>query len=118
MPQPDKNPAGRATAMSTDRSAARRAAITLAGGAGAPVITRPLFHGAETTVQDVEPLAGLPAAREIELGARHTAHGYIRDAREAGHSWHDIGTALALAPGAGTDQVGQTVGETAYTYAA
>lgn len=118
MPQPDKNPADRVTAISTARNAARRAAITLARDAGAPVITRPLFHGAETTVQDVEPLAGLLAAREIELGARHTAHGYIRDAREAGHSWHEVGTALGLAPGADADQVAQTVGEAAYTYAA
>jgi len=86
--------------------------------AGAPVITRPLYHGADTTVQDIEPLAGMRAAREIELGARHTARGYIRTARETGHDWHDIGAALGLTPDADADQAGQTVGEAAYTYAA
>ncbi len=118
MPRPGKNPADRATDISAARNAARRAAINLARDAGAPLVTRPLFHGAETTVQDIEPLAGMRAARDIELGARHTAYGYIRTAREAGHGWHEIGTALGLAPGADADQVGQTVGEAAYTYAA
>lgn len=118
MPRPDENPADRAKAISAARNAARRAAITLARDAGAPLSSRPFFPGAETTVQDVEPLTGMRAAREVELGARHTAHGYIRDAREAGHDWHQIGTALGLAPGADADQVGQTIGEAAYTYAA
>lgn len=118
MPRASKNPADRAAAIRAARDAARRAAVNLARDAGASAITRPLFHGADTTVQDIEPLAGMRAAREIELGARHTAHGYIRAAREAGHSWHEIGTALGLTPGADADQAGQTVGEAAYTYAA
>jgi len=118
MPRPDQNPADRDTAISAARTAARRAAINLARDAGAPVITRPLYPGADTTVRDIEPLAGMRAAREIELGARHTARGYIRTAREAGQSWHEIGVALGLAPDADADQAGQTVGEAAYTYAA
>jgi len=118
MPRPDQNPADRDTAIRAARNTARRAAINLARDTGAPLVTRPLFHGADTTVQDVEPLDGMRAAREIELGARHTARGYIRAAREAGHDWHEIGTALGLAPGADADQAGQTVGEAAYTYAA
>ena len=39
-------------------------------------------------------------------------------AREDGHSWHDIGTALDLTPGADADQAGESIAEAAYTYAA
>ncbi len=100
------------------RNAAQRAAVTLARNNGAQIVSRPPFHGAHTTVSDVEPLAGLRAAREIELGARHTARNYLRDAREAGHSWLQIGSALGLTPGGDADQAGETVAEAAYTYAA
>ena len=40
--------------------------------------------------------------------------GYIRDAREAGHTWQQIGTALDLTPGG---EAG-TAAEAAYSYAA
>jgi hypothetical protein len=118
MPDANHNPADQAAAVSTARTVARRAAISLARDAGAPITTRPLFSGASTTSQDVEPLAGMRAARAVELGARHAASGYIRAAREAGHDWHQIGTALGLTPGGDADQAGQTVAEAAYTYAA
>lgn len=58
------------------------------------------------------------AARDVELGARHAARTYIRNAREAGHTWHDIGTALGITPGGDAQQDGDTIAETAYTYAA
>jgi hypothetical protein len=64
------------------------------------------------------PLAGTRAARELELGARDAARTYIRAAREAGHTWHQIGRALALVPGGDFDQAGDAVCEAAYTYAA
>ncbi len=100
------------------RNAASRAAFTLARDAGARIVRRPAFRGALTTVPDVEPLAGLHAARQLELAARHAAGGYIRDAREGGLSWHDIGTALGLTPGGDRQQAGETVAEAAFTYAA
>jgi len=100
------------------RNAARRAALDLAVQDGAQVITRPAYHGAQAAVRDVEPLAGMRAAREVELGARHHVRGYIRGAREAGRSWRQIGAALRLAPGPEADKAGQTVAEAAYTYAA
>jgi hypothetical protein len=68
--------------------------------------------------RDVEPLAGLSAARHLELAARRTASDYIRAAREAGHTWHDIGTALGLVPGGDAQQEGDTIAEAAFTYAA
>lgn len=100
------------------RNAAHRATLNLARDDGAQIVERPIFRGAHTTVQDVEPLAGMRAARQIELGARYALRGYIRDAREAGHDWHDIGTALGLVPGGDAQQAGETTAEAAYTYAA
>jgi hypothetical protein len=99
-------------------AAARHAAINLARDAGAQIISRPIFPGAHSSTSDVEPLAGLRAIRDIELGARYSARNYIRDARETGHSWHEIGTALGLIVGADFSPDGQNIAEAAYTYAA
>jgi hypothetical protein len=101
------------------RAAARRAALDLAVRDGATVVSRPAFRGADSVVRDVEPLAGLRAIREIELGARYHARDYIRDAREAGHSWRQIGAAMGLVPVGEPDLAGETAAEAAaYTYAA
>jgi len=108
----------RKKAISAARRAARRAAIDLARDEGAPVISRPAFRGAQSTIPDVEALAGLRAARQVELGARFSTRNYVRDAREAGHTWHEIGTALDLTPGGEADLTGDTIAEAAYSYAA
>ena len=63
-------------------------------------------------------LAGLRSAREGELAARHAARGHIRDAREAGHSWHDISLAMDIVPGGDAQQAGDTIAEAACAYAA
>lgn len=73
--------------LTAARGEARRAVFNLALDAGTTPVTRPPYPGAETTVQDVEPLAGARAARDLELGARHAARDYIRQACEAEHSW-------------------------------
>ena len=117
MTGPQTSPTERQKYVTAARDAARRAAFALARDSGAPIITRPPYHGAVTTVRDVEPLAGLRAAREIELAARHTVRTYIRDAREAGHDWHDIGTALNITPRE-SDHAGASIAEAAYAYAA
>jgi hypothetical protein len=104
--------------ISTARRAARRAVIDLARDEGAPVISRPAFRGAQSSIQDVEPLAGLRAGREVELGARFGTRSYIRDAREAGHTWQEIGSAMNLTPGGEADLAGDTIAEAAYSYAA
>jgi hypothetical protein len=114
----EKSREAREKAVSAARRAARRAAIDLARGQGAQVISRPAFRGAQSAIQDIEPLAGLRAAREVELGARYNARSYVRDAREAGHTWQQIGTALDLAPGGEAGIAGSTVAEAAYSYAA
>ena len=114
MPDSASSPDERARAS----GAARRALTGLARDRGAEFITREAYRGSDRTVRDLEPLAGARAARDIELGARHAAREYIRQAREAGHSWDQIGHALQVNPNADADQTGQTVAEAAYTYAA
>jgi hypothetical protein len=118
MGVPEMSREGREKAVSTARRAARRAAIELARDEGAPVIRRPAFRGAQSTIQDVEPLAGMRAARQVELGARFSSRSYIRDAREAGYTWQEIGAALDLVPGGEADLAGDTIAEAAYSYAA
>ena len=61
----------------------------------------------------MEPLTGAHAARDVELASRRAARDYIRQVREAGHGWEQIGQALGLAPGADADQAGLTVAEAA-----
>jgi len=100
------------------RNLVRRAMLDLAREVGAQTISRPAFRGSHATVPDVEPLTGLAASRRLELAAREHAADYVRAAREAGCSWRDIGTALGLAPGGDSQQVGETVAEAAFTYAA
>ena len=100
------------------RAAVRTAAHTIALTAGSSIITRPICPGAETTAQDVEPLAGASAVREIELAPRQAARRYIRDAREAGYTWHQIGQALGLKSGSARRQIGETIAEAAYDYTA
>jgi len=100
------------------RLEARRAIMELGSQAGAPLSERPAFPGAQLTVRDLDPMAGLQAARQIELAARHAARDYVRQARQDGASWHEIGKALDLSPGADPDQAGTTLAEAAYTYVA
>ncbi|HET9894623.1 MAG TPA: hypothetical protein VFQ44_06780 [Streptosporangiaceae bacterium] len=100
------------------RNLARRAMFDLARATGARFITQPAFRGSHAAVPDVGPLDGLSASRRLELAARGHATDYIRAAREAGHTWQEIGTALGLVPGADAQQAGDTVAEAAFTYAA
>jgi hypothetical protein len=118
MTEPETNTENREQRRRAARDTARRDAFQLARGTGASIVRRPMFRGeGEPTVQDVEPLAGARAARDLELAAQGTARDYIRQAREAGHGWDQIGQALGVAPNADADQTG-TVAEAAYTYAA
>jgi hypothetical protein len=118
MGAPEMSRDAREKAISAARRAASRAAIDLARDNGAQVISRPLYRDAQSAIQDVEPIAGLRAAREVELGAPFSARNYIRGAREAGHTWQEIGTALDLTPGGEADLAGGTIAEAAYSYAA
>ena len=68
-------------------------------------------------MRDVEPIAGVRAAYEIERAARHVGRDYIRHAREAGHSWHDIGAALNITSGRDRETGAESISEAAFTYA-
>ncbi len=114
MPDPASGPGERARAS----DAARRAIIGLARDRGAEFITRQAYRGSDMAIRDLQPLAGARAARDVELGARHAAREYMRQAREAGHSWDQIGHALGMSPDAAADQAGLTAAEAAYSYAA
>ena len=118
MPDPAGGPDERAKHFAAIRDHARQAVAGLARSRGAEFITRKADRGSGMTDRDLEPLTGARATRDIELGARHAARGYIRQAREAGHSWDQIGHALGVAPNADADQTGLSVAEAAYTYAA
>jgi hypothetical protein len=117
MPDPASDPGERARQFAAVGDHARGAVIGLARDRGAEFTTRPA-RDSGLTVPDLEPLTGARAARDVELGARHAARGYIRQAREAGHGWDQIGQALGVAPNADADQTGLTDAEAAYTYAA
>jgi hypothetical protein len=118
MTEPETNPENTEQRIRAARETVSGEAMRLARDAGARTVTRPLFRGDnEPTVRDVEPLAGARAARGIEFAAKGVARDYIRQAREAGHGWEQIGRALRLAPEADPDHAGATVGEAAYTYA-
>jgi hypothetical protein len=45
---------------------------------------------------DAEPLSGLAATAQLKFAVRRLTVEYARLAREAGHSWRDIGFALGL----------------------
>jgi len=91
----------------------------IARDTGGKFVTRPLVSGEPDgpTTRDAEPLAGLRTARAAELAARGLARGYLRAAREDGHSWTVIGAALGLASG-GYVGAGETIAEAAFRYAA
>ena len=114
MPHPANDPDERWRASAAAHGAIRG----LARDRGAEFISRPAYQGSDTTFRDLEPLTGARTARDIELGARRAARDYIRQAREAGHGWEQIGQALGVSPNADADQTGMTVAEAAYTYAA
>jgi len=117
MPGPETNPTTADQRRTAARNQARRAAFQLARDCGAQIVTRPVFAAdKEPTVRDVEPLAGARAARDLELAARGAARDYVRQAREAGQGWDQIGHALGLEPGG--DENGATPADAAFTYAA
>ena len=119
MTDHDENPSNAEQRRFAARETARREAFRLARDTGAPIIERPMYsRDKERTVRDVESLAGARAARDLETAACGTARDYLRQAREAGHGWDQIGDALGLTPGRDAGQEGATAADAAYTYAA
>lgn len=91
-----KDPTAREKAADLARQWARRAVTAMAEASGGTTVTRPMFRGRPdlgSTVTDVEPIAALQAATSLNHAARRLAVEYVRQAREANDSWHDIGVA-------------------------
>jgi len=68
---PDR--AARSQVVDAARAATRSTIGRFALDQGAQVISRPAFPGSDITVKDVEPIAGLCAAYDVEMGAHHIA---------------------------------------------
>jgi len=116
MTEPDTNARDAERRSHEARATARREAFRLARDSGAEIVTRPVFRGDnQPTVRDVEPLAGARAAHDLEVSARGIARDYIRQAREAGHGWEQIGRALRL-DASDPDRGEATPADAAYTY--
>jgi len=58
---------------------------------------RPDLH---MTTTDAEPMAGIQAVRQVQHAARRLTREYVRQAREDGHTWQEIGAALDLSASA------------------
>jgi hypothetical protein len=110
--------AARDKAVVAARDWARRAVLGMVRDSGGTVAARPVFHSQpdlEMTVRDAESMAGLRAARCLQLAAEGLARGYIRQAREDGHAWHEIGAALGLAKSAADQET--SLSQAAYDHA-
>src|SRR5260370_24944911 len=80
------------------RDAAHRAIIDAGRQAGVELADRQRIRSepAFGAKRDLSPIDGLKAARDTELAALYHFRGYVRLAREDGHTWGAIGEALNL----------------------
>jgi len=92
-----------------------RAVLDIVRQSGGRTVTRPMFRDRpdlHMTTTDVEPMAGIRAVRQVEHSARRLTREYARQAREDGHTWHEIGAALGLS--ASADHRGVPLAEAAH----
>jgi hypothetical protein len=83
---------------------ARQAILGTVRETGGRTVTRPVFRdhpGLDMTLTDAEAIAALQASAAIAHALRRITCEYVRRAREDGHSWTDVGTALGLDHAAG-----------------
>jgi hypothetical protein len=95
----------------------RRAALGIVSETGGRTVKRSVFRRSaehDMTIIDAEPMAGLRAATSLMHAALQLTTDYIRQAREDGHSWHEIGIALNLGDHADPSE---SVACAAYDYA-
>ncbi|MBO3744883.1 hypothetical protein J5X84_02305 [Streptosporangiaceae bacterium NEAU-GS5] len=109
------NPADAEAALRTARLDVERIVtrlVTTAYGEQA-VSLRPIFPGAASRHQVADPLPGLWAAKRICSMAKAEVRRFARLAREAGHTWPQIGAALQI-----RDADYHAPGEAAFEYVA
>jgi hypothetical protein len=88
--------------------------VKIAQELGENLVKRPVFRDRPDlgmTTKDVEPLLGLDVTARLKRAAHLLSLDYVRYAREAGHSWQEIATALDL-----IDSAGSEVGAAAAAY--
>jgi hypothetical protein len=103
-------------ARQESRRAVDTAVLRMARAAGASVHQRPIFPDSTLTTSDTEPLPGIWFALMLQDAVRHKIHDYIKQGRQDGSSWQQIGKALRLEQVAG--ERGTGLGEAAFDYAA
>jgi hypothetical protein len=92
------------------------AILRMASATGAEIRERPAWPGAVASiVRDPEPMAGIGFALMLADAALHKVSGYIRQAREDGLTWRQIGQALRLEHAAG--ERGVPLHDAAFGYA-
>ena len=93
----------------------RRAVLDIVSQSGGRTVARPMFSqrpDLHMTTTDAEPMAGIQAVRQVEHAARRLTREYVRQAREDGHTWQEIGAALGLSASAA--HRGVSLAEAAY----
>jgi hypothetical protein len=93
----------------------RRAVLDIVCQSGGRTVIRPIFSqrpDLHMTTTDAEPMAGILAVRQVEHAARKLTREYVRQAREDGHTWQEIGAALDLSASAA--HRGVSLAEAAY----
>jgi hypothetical protein len=113
------NRQARETLAGAARLWTRRAALDIVRQSGGHTVTRPMFRDRtdlHMTNTDAEPMAGMRAVRHLEHAARGLAREFVRQAREDGRTWHEIGATLDLSASAA--RRGISLAEAAYDDAA
>ena len=100
------------------RQWARRAVPGIVRESGGRIAARPVFRDRpdlDLTVTDADSMSGLEAATKLTSAVRRLILDYARQAREDGHSWHELGVALGFREDADS---GISVADAAYDFAA
>lgn len=97
------------------RQAVDAAVLRIARAADAEIREHPAWPGSVLTIHDTDPAAGIWFAVILQGYARQKIHSYIRQARQNGLGWAQVGQALRLAPAA--DERGASLAEAAFEYA-
>jgi hypothetical protein len=85
---------------------------------GGQVVHRSMFRDRpdlNLRVPGAEPMAGLRAATALKMATRELLLDYVRDAREDGYTWRDIGVGLGFSD---DPDSGVSAAEAAYEFAA
>ena len=92
------------------------AVLYIARATGARVISEQVWPGMASVADYAEPGSGLRIARALEFAAAGVTRDYVRHAREAGLSWHEIGVELGLREDSADP--GDSIGDKAFQFAA